>query len=64
MEIDKTFIRKLVYASKQEVRDLAVSIGASDKSIYKWMDGISLPDAVHLFRLMKMANMIRDDNKN
>jgi hypothetical protein len=44
--------------------DLAASIDASEKSIYKWMNGTSLPDATHLYRLMQLAGWLaRQDHQ-
>jgi succinate dehydrogenase flavin-adding protein (antitoxin of CptAB toxin-antitoxin module) len=36
---------------------LADAIEASDKSIYKWMNGTSVPDGAHLIRIMKTAGL-------
>jgi hypothetical protein len=64
MEVDSRLIRQLVWASNQELPDLAVSIDASEKSIYKWMNGTSLPDATHLYRLMELAGWLaRQDHQ-
>ena len=49
-------IRKLVYKTGLDIPSLAIEIDASEKSIYKWMNGTSLPNCSHLFALIRLAN--------
>jgi hypothetical protein len=55
MKVDKSLLRQLVYATGQEIPDLAVSIDASEKSIYKWINGTSQPDCYHFYQLLQLA---------
>ena len=49
-------IRKLVYKTGLDILALAIEIDASEKSIYKWMNGTSLPNCSHLLALIRLAN--------
>ena len=49
-------IRTLVYKTGLDVLALAIKIDASEKSIYKWMNGTSLPNCSHLLALISLAN--------
>lgn len=49
-------IRRLVYKTGLTILDLLIKIDASEKSIYKWMNGKSLPDCRHLLALLALAN--------
>ena len=49
-------IRTLVYKTGLDILDLAIEIDASEKSIYKWMNGTSLPNCSHLLALIRLAN--------
>jgi len=62
MEVNSRLIRILVAQSGDSVLDVAVSIEASEKSVYKWMNGASMPDAAHFSRLLRLAGWI-DDQK-
>ena len=53
---DATLIRTLVYKTGLDVLALAVEIDASEKSIYKWMNGTSLPNCRHLLALLHLAD--------
>ena len=48
-------IRKLVYDTGLSILDLAIEINASEKSIYKWMNGTSRPNCSHLLALLNLA---------
>ena len=48
-------IRKLVYDTGLSILDLAIEIDASEKSIYKWLNGTSRPNCSHLLALIKLA---------
>ena len=48
-------IRSLVHKSGLPILDLAIEIGASEKSIYKWMNGTSLPNCKHILALLSLA---------
>lgn len=49
-------IRTLVYKTGLDILNLAIEIDASEKSIYKWMNGTSLPNCSHLLALIRLAN--------
>ena len=49
-------IRTLVAATKLNPIDLGIRINASEKSIYKWMNGSSMPSCAHVLRLMKLVD--------
>ena len=49
-------IRKLVHNTGLSVLEIAVEIKASEKSIYKWMNGTSLPNCEHLLALLALAD--------
>ena len=49
-------IRKLINDTGLTILALAVEIDASEKSIYKWMNGTSLPNCSHLLALIRLAN--------
>ena len=49
-------IRTLVCKTGLDILDLAIEINASEKSIYKWMNGTSLPNCSHLLALIRLAN--------
>lgn len=48
-------IRSLVSRTGLSVLDIAVRIDASEKSIYKWMNGTSKPNCEHLLALLALA---------
>ena len=48
-------IRKLVRSTGLDVLDIAIEINASEKSIYKWMNGTSCPNCEHLLALLALA---------
>ena len=56
-------IRKLVYKTGLDVVSLAIEIDASEKSIYKWMNGTSLPNCSHLLALIRLANASEEASK-
>lgn len=41
---------------------LGAKIGASEKSIYKWMNGTSQPAAKHLYQLLLLAGWLKGKN--
>lgn len=50
-----SLIRKLVRDTGLSVLDIAIEIDASEKSIYKWMNGTSRPNCEHLLALLALA---------
>lgn len=48
-------ICKLVSESGLTINEIALSIGSSPKSIYKWMNGTSLPNCKHLLALLDLS---------
>lgn len=54
-------VRKLIAATGLDIVDLAIAIDASEKSIYKWMNGTSLPDCRHLLALISLAESRRGE---
>ena len=48
-------IRKLVHKTGLSILDLAIEIKASEKSIYKWMNGTSRPNCEHLLALLVLT---------
>ena len=54
-------VRKLIAATGLEIVDLAIAIDASEKSIYKWMNGTSLPDCRHLLALISLVESRRSE---
>ena len=48
-------IRKLVHSTGLSILDIAIEIHASEKSIYKWMNGTSRPNCEHLLALLALA---------
>lgn len=49
-------IRNLVHNTGLTILDISIRIDASEKSIYKWMNGTSLPNCEHLLALLALAN--------
>lgn len=56
-------IRELVRMTGMDVLSLAVAIDASEKSVYKWMNGTSNPNLSHYIALVELANKVRESNK-
>jgi hypothetical protein len=57
--LDLALLRQIIAATG--IADYAVlgaRIGASEKSIYKWMNGTSQPAARHLYQLLILAGWI------
>ena len=48
-------IRTLVRDTGLDILDIAIRINASEKSIYKWMNGTSRPNCEHLLALLALA---------
>ena len=48
-------IRNLVHKTGMPIINLAIEINASEKSIYKWMNGTSCPNCEHLLALLLLA---------
>ena len=55
-------IRILVHKTGLDIINLANKINASEKSIYKWMNGTSLPNCGHLLALISLANLNEGQN--
>ena len=51
----RELICKLVTSSGLSINEVASKIGSSPKSIYKWMNGSSLPNCKHLLALLDIA---------
>jgi hypothetical protein len=57
--LDRAFYRRLISATGiEDYALLASKIGASDKSIYKWVNGTSEPSADHLYQLLALAGWL------
>jgi transcriptional regulator with XRE-family HTH domain len=57
--IEKSFMRKLISdTGYEDYEKLAHEIGASQKSIYKWMNGTSEPSAEHFYQLLQLAGYL------
>jgi transcriptional regulator with XRE-family HTH domain len=57
--IEKSFMRKLISdTGYEDYEKLAQKIGASEKSIYKWMNGTSEPSAEHFYQLLRLAGYL------
>jgi hypothetical protein len=55
-ELDLVVLRRLIASTGYEdYVKLGEAIGASSKSIYKWMAGTSKPSAQHLYRLLALS---------
>jgi transcriptional regulator with XRE-family HTH domain len=56
------FLRRLIgETGYRNYEELASKIGASPKSLYKWLNGTSQPAAGHLYRLMCLAGRIKHE---
>jgi transcriptional regulator with XRE-family HTH domain len=57
--LDKRYLRKLIAdTGYQDYEKLGSFIGASEKSIYKWMNGTAQPSAAHLYQLLILAGYL------
>jgi transcriptional regulator with XRE-family HTH domain len=55
-ELDRIVLRRLIASTGySDYVQLGEAIGASSKSIYKWMAGTSKPSAQHLYRLLALS---------
>lgn len=59
MDDSKGLIRRLISETGLSIRELAIQIDASEKSIYKWISGQSLPNCKHLLAIL----MLIDENR-
>lgn len=48
-------IRRLVAATGLDIKDVAIEINASVKSVYKWLNGTSIPSKKHYDALVALA---------
>lgn len=53
-------IRSLVSKTGLDIKELAIAINASEKSIYKWIKGRSAPDFAHTRALFNLAYKIEE----
>lgn len=60
MNNNHLIVRKLIAATGLSILSLALEIDASEKSIYKWMNGTSLPDCKHLLALIRLVDAQRN----
>lgn len=61
MQYDEMFVRQLTKKAQFKagsVMDLSAAIGASEKSIYKWMNGTSMPKAEYLLKMLDMMGYL------
>jgi hypothetical protein len=59
--LDLVLLRRLIAATGyHDYASLGAAIGASEKSIYKWMNGTSQPAAHHLYRLLVLAGWVQE----
>lgn len=61
MQYDEMFVRQLTKNAQFKagsVTDLSNEIGASEKSIYKWMNGTSMPKAEYLLKMLDMMGYL------
>jgi hypothetical protein len=57
--LDRSLLRQLIAATGiEDYAVLGAKIGASEKSIYKWMNGTSQPAASHLYQLLLLAGWL------
>lgn len=64
MSIDYThIIRSLVRKTGYDIQTLSIIIDASEKSIYKWMNGKSKPSFEHSYALLNLVYEFDKENK-
>lgn len=64
LTLSQPTLRRLIWEARQAVGNhsylgLALAIGASEKSLYKWDSGTSKPDGDHLYRLLVVAGWVK-----
>lgn len=61
MKFDEKFAKNLTRNAvilMGTVTDLSIEINASEKSIYKWMNGVGQPDAMHLLAMLNLMGYL------
>lgn len=53
-------VRRLCAGTGLTVKELAVAINASVKSVYKWLNGKTMPDATHLLKILELNKSCQD----